>query len=218
MIGCPVPESIPWAGYRSPVSLRPEPDVDCVRAETHMRIEKILLVDGIHQINHHFLHDLILKAGNRDWPLFPVLLGGIDSAQRLYLILACHEPPMQLADVLLGVDLVLCVRDPVDPGAGILSQTSECLIQLLHCHQVSDGVELSLRIFLGEFSYSVDVCAHNHSSSESRLCLLSTDSYACFPLPSSGSRGRSLRKPCGSPPSPVLWGCKTAQPSFRASF
>ena len=24
-----------------------------------------------------------------------------------------------------------------------------------------------------------------------------------FPLPSSGSRGRSLRKPCGSPPSPV---------------
>src|SRR5271157_2715549 len=36
MIGCPVPESIPWAGYRSPVSLRPEPDVDCVRAETHM--------------------------------------------------------------------------------------------------------------------------------------------------------------------------------------
>ena len=39
-----------------------------------------------------------------------------------------------------------------------------------------------------------------------------------LPLPSSGSRGRSLRKPCGSPPSPVLWGCKTAQPSFRASF
>src|SRR5208283_3137601 len=96
-------------------------------------IEKILLVDGIHQVNDNFLHDLILQAGNRDWPLFPVLLGDIDSAQRLYLILACHEPPMQLADVLLGVDLVLCVRDPVDPGAGILSQTSECLIQLLHC-------------------------------------------------------------------------------------
>jgi hypothetical protein len=41
---------------------------------------------------------------------------------------------------------------------------------------------------------------------------------ACFPLPSSGYRGRSLRKPCGSPPSPVLWGRKTAQPSLRASF
>jgi hypothetical protein len=34
---------------------------------------------------------------------------------------------------------------------------------------------------------------------------------ACFPLPSSGYRGRSLRKPCGSPPSPVLWGHKTAR-------
>src|SRR6516164_907256 len=43
----------------------------------------------------------------------------------------------------------------------------------------------------------------------------STDTYACFPLPSRGYRGRSLRKPCGSPLSSVLWGCKTAQPSFR---
>src|SRR5215470_11588480 len=31
----------------------------------------------------------------------------------------------------------------------------------------------------------------------------SADASACFPLPSSGSRGRSLQKPCGSPPSPV---------------
>ena len=34
-----------------------------------------------------------------------------------------------------------------------------------------------------------------------------------FPLPSSGSRGRSLRKPCGSPPSQVLRVRKTAPPS-----
>jgi hypothetical protein len=47
-------------------------------------------------------------------------------------------------------------------------------------------------------------------SSESRLCLLSTDTYGCFPLPSGGSRGRPLREPCGSPPSSVLWGRKTA--------
>src|SRR5215469_10023335 len=32
-------------------------------------------------------------------------------------------------------------------------------------------------------------------SSESRLCLLSTDACACFPLPSSGFRGRPLRSP-----------------------
>ncbi len=40
----------------------------------------------------------------------------------------------------------------------------------------------------------------------------SPDTSACFPLPSSGCRGRSLRMPCGSPPSPVLWGHKTARP------
>src|SRR5450755_315408 len=39
----------------------------------------------------------------------------------------------------------------------------------------------------------------------------SPDAFACFPLPSSGYRGRSLQKPCGSPPSPVLWGRKTAR-------
>jgi hypothetical protein len=43
----------------------------------------------------------------------------------------------------------------------------------------------------------------------------SPDTPACFPLPSRGYRGRSLRKPCGSPPSSVLWGRKTAQPSIR---
>jgi len=42
----------------------------------------------------------------------------------------------------------------------------------------------------------------------------SADTSACSPLPSSGHRGRSLRKPCGSPPSQVLRGRKTARPSF----
>ena len=42
----------------------------------------------------------------------------------------------------------------------------------------------------------------------------SADTSACSPLPSNGCRGRSLRKPCGSPPSPVLRGRKTARPSF----
>src|SRR5262249_31806393 len=44
----------------------------------------------------------------------------------------------------------------------------------------------------------------------------STDTSACSPLPSSGYHGRSLRKPCGSPPSLVLRGRKTARPSFSA--
>src|ERR1022692_3836443 len=121
-------------------------------------IEKILLVDGIHQINHHFLHDLILKAGNRDGSRFPVLLGDKDAAQRLYLILACHKPPMQLTDVLLGVGLVLCIRDPVDPGTGFPSQIPKCLIQLFHCDQVSDGVKLSLRIRPGRHRLPVGRC------------------------------------------------------------
>jgi hypothetical protein len=41
----------------------------------------------------------------------------------------------------------------------------------------------------------------------------SADTSACSPLPSSGCRGRSLRKPCGSPLSQVLRGRKTARPS-----
>jgi len=41
----------------------------------------------------------------------------------------------------------------------------------------------------------------------------SADTSVCFPLPSGGYRGRSFRKPCGSPPSQVLWVRKTARPS-----
>src|SRR5882724_8621594 len=36
------------------------------------------------------------------------------------------------------------------------------------------------------------------------------DTSICLPLPSGGSRGRSLQEPCGSPPSSVLRACKTA--------
>src|ERR1022692_161809 len=41
----------------------------------------------------------------------------------------------------------------------------------------------------------------------------STDAPPCSLLPSNGYRGRSFRKPCGSPPSQVLRGRKTARPS-----
>ena len=44
------------------------------------------------------------------------------------------------------------------------------------------------------------------------LCRSST----CSSLPSSGYRGRPLREPCGSPPSPVLWNRKTARLPFPA--
>jgi hypothetical protein len=53
----------------------------------------------------------------------PVFLGDIDSPERLGLILAFYEPPMQLADILFGVGFILCVLDAVNPGTGVLSQT-----------------------------------------------------------------------------------------------
>jgi len=53
-------------------------------------------------------------------------------------ILAFFEPLVELSDILIRVRLVLLVRDAVDPGTGILSQTPECLIQLLFCDQVSN--------------------------------------------------------------------------------
>lgn len=48
----------------------------------------------------------------------------------------------------------------------------------------------------------------------------SADTSPCSPLPSSGYRGRpsslfSSREPCGSPPSQVVWGRKTAHHPSR---
>jgi hypothetical protein len=67
------------------------------------------------------LHELILEGWNRDWPLFPILFGDIDSAQGLDLVLTFFEPLMELSDILLGVGRVLFVRDPVDSRTGVLS-------------------------------------------------------------------------------------------------
>src|SRR5262252_8317161 len=43
------------------------------------------------------------------------------------------------------------------------------------------------------------------------------DASTCFPLTSSGYRGRPLREPCGSPPSSVLWVRTTARLPFPAA-
>ena len=45
----------------------------------------------------------------------------------------------------------------------------------------------------------------------------SIDTSSCLPLPSGGYRGRSLRKPCGLPPSSVLWAHTTARRPFPAT-
>jgi hypothetical protein len=84
------------------------------------------------------------------------------------------------------------------PGAGILSQTPTCLIQLLHCDQVSDRVKLSFRIFFGQFRYSVDVCAHNDSSSESRYVSFQQIRTPASPYPPVGL----VAAPYGSPAVP----------------
>src|ERR1035437_2577529 len=68
----------------------PSPGSEPVRA-----VEKILFINGIQYFDHRLLHDLILQGGNREWPLFPVLLGDIDSAHWLGLILAILEPLMK---------------------------------------------------------------------------------------------------------------------------
>jgi hypothetical protein len=43
------------------------------------------------------------------------------------------------------------------------------------------------------------------------------DTSSCLPLPSGGYRGRSCRKPCGLPPSSVLWAHTTARRPFPAT-
>jgi len=105
---------------------------------------------------------------------------------------------MQLADVLLGVGLILCVRDPVDPGAGILSQTPNASYNFSTVHQVSD---VSRNCRFGSSLASSDILS---MSVHIMIRVLSLD-YVSFQQirtlasPSlQWSRGRSLRKPCGS--------------------
>src|SRR6266576_415279 len=137
---------------------------------------------------------------------FPFSLGDVDPAQRLSPVLALFEPPMKLLDILRGALFVHLVGDAVHSCTGFLSEPPESRIQRLGRDQMSDRKELSLRILLGPFGYSVDLCGHTLSKSEPRLCFLSSDTCICSPLPSSGFRGRSFRKPCGFPLSQVHMG------------
>src|SRR6516164_1680786 len=71
-------------------------------------------------------------------------------------------------------------------------------MQLFYCDQVSDGEELSHRIFPGEVSYAVDVCAHKASSSESRYVSFQPLRTPASPFPLVGT----VAAPCGSPAVP----------------
>jgi len=97
-------------------------------------VEKILLVDGI-IVKPPLSARSYLEAGS-DRPLFP-LLWEYRHVEWLCPILAFFEPLWSWR-IFSRVRLVLLVRDAVDPGTGILSQTPECLIQLLACDQVSN--------------------------------------------------------------------------------
>ena len=59
------------------------------------------------------------------------------------------------------------------------------------------------------------VTGTSEPSSESRRWFPRPTRPHGHPLPSSGYRGRSFQKPCGSPPSQVLLGHKTAHPSVH---
>ena len=65
---------------------------------------------------------------------------------------------------------------------------------------MSDRKEFSLRIFLGEFSYSVDVCEPIVSSSASRYVSFQPIRTLASPFPPVGS----VAAPCGSPAVPHL--------------
>src|SRR5215469_16961324 len=66
--------------------------------------------------------------------------------------------------------------------------------------RLSNRVEPPFRIFLGELSYSVDVCGHIVSSSESRYVSFQQIRTLASPFPPVGS----VAAPCGSPAVPHL--------------
>ena len=63
---------------------------------------------------------------------------------------------------------------------------------------MSDREEFPLRIFLSEFSYSVDVCAHKFLSSEPRYVSSQQIRTSASPFPPAGT----VAAPCGSPAVP----------------
>src|SRR5215469_10440342 len=128
------------------------------------------------------------------------MFGDVDAPKWLGLILAFLEPLVQLSDVLSYTRLVLFIRDAVDTSTGVLAEIPECLLQFRHCDQVSNRVELPFRVFLGEFSYSVDVCGHIVSSSVSRYVSFQQIRTLASPFPPVGS----VAAPCRSPAVPHL--------------
>jgi len=76
---------------------------------------------------------------------------------------------------------------------------------------VSDRVKLASCILLGLLSYSTQFHLTYFPEFGVSYRWSCVDASTCSPLPSSGYRGRPLREPCGSPPSTVLLGRKTAR-------
>jgi len=73
---------------------------------------------------------------------------------------------MKLLDIPRGILFVHLIGDAVHSCAGFLPESPESRVQRLGRDQMSDRKELSLRILLGQFGYSVDLCGHSLSKSE----------------------------------------------------
>jgi hypothetical protein len=84
-------------------------------------IKEICFKHRLQNTRYGPLQQPVRDRGNRDWSLLPVLLGDLDSAQRLGLILAIPEPLMESLEVSRNAPFVFLVRDAVHSRAGFLS-------------------------------------------------------------------------------------------------
>jgi len=118
---------------------------------------------------------------------------------------------MKLLDIPRGILFVHLIGDAVHSCAGFFL-VPESRVQRLGRDQMSDRKELSLRILLGQFGYSVDLCGHSLSKSEPRLCSFRQIRASVPPFPPVGP----VAAPFGSPAvstSQVHMVRKTAHPS-----
>src|SRR5437899_74685 len=125
------------------ITSRPRP----VRAGQKIRLEHLL-----QQPHRRLLHDLVLQGRNRDRSPSPVLFRYVDPTQRLRPVRLALETLPELLDAPPTMTLVILVRNLIYPGTGILTQVTKCLLQCLGREKVSNRVELTRPILLGQFS------------------------------------------------------------------
>jgi hypothetical protein len=123
-------------------------------------VQKVLLVNGLQHLAHRILDQLVLECGNPQGPCFAIVLGNVNTSDRLVTIAFRLQPLVQILHVGQQVLPVILLGDLIHAHRSILTLSVIRTQQGRHTDEMCQRMKLSVGFLFGSFRYLQKLRGH----------------------------------------------------------